>query len=105
MASFTALATVSISYGLGVHAVDLDLDQTVGAVKFLVFGQFVISLSMGTSKVAVGLFLLRIIQEMWYASIPGLLWSLAWIRRILQAIIRRVISTIRELCLMRNALI
>ena len=67
MACFTALATVSISYGLGVHAVDLNLDQTVGAVKFLVFGQFVVSLSMGTSKVAVGLFLLRIIQEMWYA--------------------------------------
>ena len=65
MAGFAALCTVSVSYGMGVHAQELTIDEIIIGVKYLLIGQLSISISMGTSKVAVALFLMRIVQKVW----------------------------------------
>jgi len=65
MASFAALCTVSISYGMGVHAQELAVEEIIIGVKYLLIGQLSIAISMGTSKVAVALFLMRIVQKAW----------------------------------------
>lgn len=65
MVAFAVLCTVSAHHGMGVHISNLDLDEAAKAKLYLLIGQVVVSLPMGTSKWAVAAFLMRIVVKSW----------------------------------------
>lgn len=63
---FAVFFLISSLYGFGQHNVDLDGYSVMMATKVELMGQFSVSLAMGSSKAAVALLLLRIINIFWY---------------------------------------
>lgn len=72
---FAVFMCISSLYGFGQHNADLDAYNIMMATKVELMGQFSVSLAMGTSKAAVALLLLRIINIFWYvifcSKVPG----------------------------------
>lgn len=62
---FAVFFLISSLYGFGQHNVDLDGYNVMMATKVELMGQFSVSLAMGSSKAAVALLLLRIINVFW----------------------------------------
>lgn len=56
---------ISCLYGFGQHNADLTKYKVMMATKFELMAQFSVALSMGCSKAAVGLLLLRILNTPW----------------------------------------
>jgi len=50
---------------MGVHIEELSANEVVIGVKLLIIGQFFVAITMGLSKCAVAVFLLRIIVQTW----------------------------------------
>lgn len=81
---FAVTFTVSCSYGFGQHNADLSVYDTSMATFWELIGQLAVALTMGTSKAAGALFLLRILTKFWSVlldnSIFGSLYtsSLHW---------------------------
>ncbi|KAL3421407.1 hypothetical protein PVAG01_07852 [Phlyctema vagabunda] len=69
--AFTGMITASVNYGMGVHATDLSIGEIVTGIKLLLVGQFLVAISMGLSKCAVAVFLIRIVAKLWHKI---LLW-------------------------------
>lgn len=66
MTTFAGLCTAAATYGMGVHVQYLTIDEIATGIKILVIGQSVVSLAMGISKVAVVVFLMRILVKKWW---------------------------------------
>ncbi|KAG4033231.1 hypothetical protein MFRU_005g02440 [Monilinia fructicola] len=66
MTAFAACISRSVAFGMGTHASELDLEDNSHGILWLLIGQFVISLSMGVSKCAVAVFLIRIVNRLWH---------------------------------------
>lgn len=69
MVGFTALCTVAAHHGMGVHMSKLTMDEAALGKLFLLAGQTVESIAMGTSKWAVAAFLMRIVVQPWYGAL------------------------------------
>ncbi|KAI3391087.1 hypothetical protein diail_7965 [Diaporthe ilicicola] len=69
---FAATLTVSCSYGFGQHNADLSTYDKSMATLWELVGQLAVSLTMGTSKAAGAMFLLRILTTSWQKMI---LWA------------------------------
>ncbi|KAF4301656.1 hypothetical protein GTA08_BOTSDO09042 [Botryosphaeria dothidea] len=67
MLAFAIICTVAAQHGLGIHMKDIlpASEWSVGMRTFLI-GQSVISMAMGTSKCAVAVFLIRILNKTWH---------------------------------------
>ena len=67
MFAFSIICTISAQHGLGIHMADITplTEFSIGMKAFLM-GQSVISIAMGTSKCAVAVFLIRILNKTWY---------------------------------------
>ncbi|OBT98391.1 hypothetical protein VE01_03129 [Pseudogymnoascus verrucosus] len=59
-ASLVAVLVVSIHYGLGKHALDLESYQQINAAKYLIIGELIYIIDSGFIKISVGLLLLRL---------------------------------------------
>lgn len=66
MVAFASLCTASATYGMGVHAGKLSVDESTHGMLLLLVGQSVIAIAMGLSKCAVSAFLMRIVIYKWY---------------------------------------
>ncbi|KAI9640389.1 hypothetical protein NHQ30_011134 [Ciborinia camelliae] len=66
MVAFAACCTRSVGYGMGSHASTLDFEDDIHGILWLLIGQFLVALSMGISKCALGVFLLRIVNKIWH---------------------------------------
>ncbi|KAJ5614974.1 hypothetical protein N7537_000088 [Penicillium hordei] len=66
MVAFAALCTASAHHGMGVHAGELGIEDTTQGMLLLLVGQSVIAISMGLSKCAVAVFLMRIVVKKWH---------------------------------------
>lgn len=65
---FAVTFSVSCAYGFGQHNADLVVSDRAMATFWELIGQLAVSLTMGTSKAAGALFLLRILTTSW--SVP-----------------------------------
>jgi hypothetical protein len=65
MAAFSAMISASVYYGMGTHVEFLSIDQITTGILMLLIGQFLIAISMGLSKCAVAVFLMRIVNKTW----------------------------------------
>ncbi|KKY22004.1 hypothetical protein UCDDS831_g03840 [Diplodia seriata] len=67
MFAFSIICTISAQHGLGIHMADITplTEFSIGMKAFLM-GQSVISIAMGTSKCAVAVFLIRILNKTWH---------------------------------------
>lgn len=65
MTSFAGLITASVYHGMGTHVEFLTIDDISQGILYLLAGQTTISLSMGLSKCAVAVFLMRIVNKTW----------------------------------------
>ncbi|KAG6365590.1 hypothetical protein INS49_007201 [Diaporthe citri] len=70
--AFAVTFTVSCSYGFGQHNADLGAYEKSMATFWELVGQLAVSITMGTSKAAGALFLLRILTATWQKMI---LWA------------------------------
>lgn len=67
MFAFAIICTIAAQHGFGIHLDDIQPPSEFSvAMKTFLVGQSVVSLAMGTSKCAVAVFLLRIVNKMWY---------------------------------------
>lgn len=62
---FAVMMLVSCLYGFGQHNADLDKYNVMMATKMELVAQFMVALSMGSSKASVALLLLRIMNVPW----------------------------------------
>ena len=60
---FVGMSIAACTQGMGVHYYELSSDMIARAVKLELVAQFLISFAMGTSKVGVSLFLMRIVTS------------------------------------------
>lgn len=65
MAGFACLISASVHYGMGTHVQFLSTDEVVHGMLMLLIGQTFVSISMGLSKCAVAVFLMRIVNKTW----------------------------------------
>ncbi|KAM3086981.1 hypothetical protein ACMFMG_001091 [Clarireedia jacksonii] len=66
MVGFAACISASVAHGMGTHASQLTVDDNANGILWLLIGQFLISIAMGTSKCAVAVFLIRIVNQLWH---------------------------------------
>ncbi|KAL1626314.1 hypothetical protein SLS56_006982 [Neofusicoccum ribis] len=70
MITFSIICTVAAQHGFGIHMSDIKpLSEFSIAMKTFLIGQSVIAVAMGTSKCAVAVFLVRIVNKMWHSVI------------------------------------
>ncbi|KAK8018824.1 hypothetical protein PG991_008014 [Apiospora marii] len=63
---YTAFTNVSAKFGFGQNVYDLDPDDAVSAVLFEAIGQTFAVVGMAIAKWSLGIFLLRIVVELWH---------------------------------------
>ncbi|KAL9096251.1 MAG: hypothetical protein Q9165_001774 [Trypethelium subeluteriae] len=61
--SFVGMSIAACTQGMGAHSSDLTIEMFARAVKLELVAQFLVSIAMGTSKVGVSLFLMRIVTN------------------------------------------
>ncbi|KAH6999436.1 hypothetical protein EDB80DRAFT_650261 [Ilyonectria destructans] len=66
MTIFAALVTCSVHRGMGQHFDQLEIPQFADAMLYLLCAQSTVSLAIGMGKVAVAVFLLRIVTASWH---------------------------------------
>jgi Fungal rhodopsin domain len=69
MVGYSAMCSVSAVVGLGQHASDLTTEMFSKALFLELVAQVPGCLAIGMAKVAVSLFLMRIVVEKWYVSL------------------------------------
>ncbi|KAF5620097.1 integral membrane protein pth11 [Fusarium sp. NRRL 52700] len=69
---FAILTSVSAHYGMGRHFDDLEIPQFADAMLWLLCAQSTVAMAIGMGKVAVAVFLLRIVTAPWHR---WFLWS------------------------------
>ncbi|KAF2237518.1 hypothetical protein EV356DRAFT_529846 [Viridothelium virens] len=67
--SFVGMSIAACTQGMGAHSSDLTIEMFARAVKLELVAQFLVSIAMGTSKVGVSLFLMRIVTNKWHKAI------------------------------------
>ncbi|KAF4541029.1 hypothetical protein BFW01_g3299 [Lasiodiplodia theobromae] len=67
MFAFSIICTIATQHGLGIHMADIQpiTEFSIGMKAFLI-GQSTIATAMGTSKAAVAVFLIRILNKTWH---------------------------------------
>lgn len=65
MTIFAILVTFSVHRGMGQHFDQLKIPQFADAMLYLLCAQSTVSLAIGMGKVAVAVFLLRIVTAPW----------------------------------------
>ncbi|KAF4345178.1 sterol regulatory element-binding ECM22 [Fusarium beomiforme] len=63
---FTVFTTVAAVHGMGQHYEDLTVPQFAHAMLYILIGQVFVALATGMGKVAVAMFLLRIVMKPWH---------------------------------------
>ncbi|KAF4609614.1 hypothetical protein G7Y89_g15841 [Cudoniella acicularis] len=71
MVGYAAMSSVSAAAGLGQHAGDLTTEMFANALFFEMIAQVFACFAIGMAKVAVSLFLMRIVVNKWH---KGILW-------------------------------
>lgn len=70
MMVFASLTHVSAVHGLGEHAANLTTEQFANAMYWELCAQPAAAMAIGTAKVTVAVFLMRIINARWCVSSP-----------------------------------
>lgn len=69
MVGFAVMSSIAVAAGMGQHARDLTPEIFANAMFLVMIAQVFAALAIGVAKVAVSLFLMRVVVNKWYVSL------------------------------------